>query len=87
MKQPLAALLLYTASSAFAVETLSNGIELPENWPPHPKELTRAPLLEPPYLKQPPKVVPIDIGRQLVVDDFLIEQTTLRRTHHSPSCF
>ena len=29
-----------------------------------------------------PEVVPIDVGRQLFVDDFLIEQTTLKRNFH-----
>ena len=29
-------------------------------------------------------VIPIDDGRQLFVDDFLIEQTTLQRTFHLP---
>src|SRR6516225_8301166 len=38
----------------------------------------------PPYLKSPPAVIPIDLGRQLFVDDFLVEQTTLRRTYHHP---
>jgi hypothetical protein len=37
-----------------------------------------------PYLEERPKVVPIDIGRQLFVDDFLIESTTLKRTFHRP---
>jgi hypothetical protein len=59
------------ASAAAAAETLSNGIVLPDAWPPHPQELTRAPLGEPPYLKQPPAVIPIDVGRQLFVDDFV----------------
>jgi hypothetical protein len=35
-----------------------------------------------PYLDNPPAVIPIDVGRQLLVDDFLIETTTLRRTFH-----
>ena len=35
-----------------------------------------------PYLDHPPAVIPIDVGRQLLVDDFLIEQTTLKRTFH-----
>src|SRR5262249_339908 len=38
----------------------------------------------PPYLKSPPAVIPIDVGRQLLVDDFLIEETTLKRTYHVP---
>ena len=39
---------------------------------------------ETPYLTHPPAVIPIDVGRQLFVDDFLIEQTTLRRKFHYP---
>jgi hypothetical protein len=35
-----------------------------------------------PYISSPPDIIPIDIGRQLFVDDFLIENTTLRRTYH-----
>ena len=36
-----------------------------------------------PYLKDPPKVIPIDIGRQLFVDDFLIAKMAgLKRTFH-----
>ena len=62
-------------------ETLYNGIEVPERWV-FPNRLTREPLAEPPYLVQRPEVVPIDVGRQLFVDDFLVERSTLRRTHH-----
>lgn len=80
----LAFLFSLIVASQIHAETLSNGIVLPDNWPPHPKELTRAPLAEPPYLKHPPKVIPIDVGRQLFVDDFLVESTTLKRTHHLP---
>jgi hypothetical protein len=35
-----------------------------------------------PYLNNPPQVIPIDVGRQLFVDDFLIEKTSLQRTYH-----
>ena len=35
-----------------------------------------------PYLQKPPAVIPVDVGRQLFVDDFLIEHTTLKRTWH-----
>ena len=35
-----------------------------------------------PYLKAPPRVIPIDVGRQLFVDDFLIAETDLTRTFH-----
>ena len=69
-------------------ECLYNGIILPEVWPPnynfpdkYPKETVPMPV---PYLKSHPEVVPIDIGRQLFVDDFLIESTSLKRTYHRP---
>jgi hypothetical protein len=32
----------------------------------------------------PPKVLPIDVGRQFRIDDFLIAHTSLTRTHHRP---
>ena len=67
-----------------AGETLYNGIALPDEWPPQRRELGRDPAPVP-YLDHPPEVVPIDVGRQLFVDDFLIESTTLRRAFHKPS--
>jgi hypothetical protein len=73
------------AEEAAGAEVLSNGIVLPKDWPPKVRWediVARKPLPEPPYLKRPPVVIPIDVGRQLFVDDFLIEQTTLQRTHH-----
>jgi hypothetical protein len=66
-------------------ETLYNGIVLPEVWPPRHAELTRDPLASPPYLASPPEVIPIDLGRQLFVDDFLIDNTTLTRRFHLPA--
>ena len=65
-------------------ERLYNGIELPDQWPPRRKELKREPMPVP-YLKDPPKVIPIDVGRQLLVDDFLIEKSDLKRTFHRPA--
>lgn len=67
---------------SLAGETLYNGIVLPAEWPPKVATLSRAPPAPPPYLAAPPAVVPIDVGRQLFVDDLLIEQTTLTRTCH-----
>lgn len=58
-----------------------NGITLSTPWPPRRPELPRNPET-PPYLVSPPAVIPIDVGRQLFVDDFLIESTSLRRTWH-----
>ncbi len=64
-----------------AGEQLDNGIRLPELWPPDcPQSAEPMPV---PYLVHPPEVLPIDVGRQLFVDDSLIEETGLRRTYHS----
>ena len=60
-----------------------NGIASPEEWPPR-FEITRTPPAVPPYVSSPPAVIPIDLGRQLFVDDFLIEDTTLTRVQHRP---
>ncbi len=65
-------------------ERLYNGIVLPEEWPPQeidPRDDAPMPV---PYLKWRPAVVPIDVGRQLFVDDFLIETTDLNRVFHMP---
>ncbi len=67
-------------------EKLYNGIELPDVWPPRFREPSDT-VMEVPYLKNKPKVIPIDLGRQLFVDDFLIEKTTLKRTFHQAKKF
>ena len=59
-------------------EVLYNGIALPSPWPPYRRQLERDPQF-PPYLMRPPAVIPIDVGRQLFVDDFLIEECELDR--------
>ena len=82
-------LILSLFPAAIAGEKLYNGIELPQEWPPHrlAAELaTREPMAVP-YLKNPPAVIPIDVGRQLFVDEFLIENTTLQRTWHKPEYY
>lgn len=72
---------------------LYNGIELPDAWPPNYdgrnfKDFQNGPALRwhapmpVPYLAQPPAVIPIDVGRQLFVDDFLIENSQLKRVWH-----
>jgi hypothetical protein len=66
-----------------AGERLYNGIVLPKEWPPQTvRRETTAPA-RPPYLDSPPAVISIAVGRQLFVDDFLIEHTTLERTFHA----
>ena len=77
-------MLLFVAVGAAPIraETLYNGIVLPDKWPPRSAGLTLEPMPVP-YLAAPPAVIPIDVGRQLFVDDFLIAETTLRRTFHT----
>ena len=67
-------------------ETLYNGIRLPSPWPPRRLSLPQSPVLAP-YLADPPAVIPIDLGRQLFVDDFLVEETTLERTYHAATYY
>lgn len=62
-------------------ETLYNGIVLPEVWPPKGTYKAGEPMAVP-YLSNPPPVIDISNGRQLFVDDFLIESNTLKRTWH-----
>src|SRR5581483_9124798 len=66
-------------------EVLYNGIILPAEWPPR-RPVTMDPET-PPYLGDPPSVIPIDVGRQLFVDDFLIADTTLTRVWHRPQYY
>jgi hypothetical protein len=74
---------VFAGVSAFGGERLHNGIELPDEWPPQMERLPER-LPTPPYLKQPPDVISIDVGRQLFVDNFLIEETNLTREFHKP---
>ena len=65
-------------------DVLYNGIAIPPEWPPDygisvENESNVMPV---PYLDHIPPVIPIDLGRQLFVDDFLIEHTDLKRTYH-----
>ena len=62
-------------------EVLYNGITLARPWPPRRARLSSAPE-RPPYLASPPDVINIDVGRQLFVDDFLIEESSLHREFH-----
>ena len=64
-------------------EVLYNGIQLPKQWPPRIRQIGTQ-VLPVPYLTNRPAVVPIDVGRQLFVDDFLIESTELKRQFHYP---
>ncbi len=72
------------AETASEGELLYNGIRLPKRWPPIIAEPKNRAIRPAPYLVQPPPVIPIEVGRQLFVDDFLIEKTDLRRVWHRP---
>jgi hypothetical protein len=69
------------AAAAPEGDVLHNGIRLTSPWPPRVAALSQDPVT-PPYLVTPPAVIPIDVGRQLFVDDFLIAETSLTRTYH-----
>ena len=62
-----------------------NGIRTPAQFP--PRDIDRGPaygVLPVPYLKRRPEVIDISVGRQLFVDDFLIEESDLVRQFHKP---
>jgi hypothetical protein len=62
---------------------LYNGITLPAQWPPKRSYATEIRSgMNPFYLSDKPAVINIAIGRQLFVDDFLIESTSLTRQYH-----
>ena len=65
---------------------LYNGIVLPETWPPeYPKSVfIERQVLPVPYLENPPEVIPLGHGRELLVDDFLIESHSCVRKFHYP---
>jgi predicted neuraminidase len=65
-------------------EVLYNGITLPFSWPPPFRDPDSNDPMPLPYFAWPhrPRVVPIDVGRQFFVDDFLIEERTMERTFH-----
>jgi hypothetical protein len=67
-----------------AGERLYNGIVLPEIWPPEDVDTQSDEPPATPYLDHPPKAIRIDVGRQLFVDEFLIESTDLLHKYHLP---
>jgi len=67
-----------------AGERLYNGIVLPDEWPPQDIDTKSDAPMPVPYLEHPPKAISISTGRQLFVDDFLIEKTDLLQRYHLP---
>jgi len=74
---------LLLSAATLSAETLPNGIRLPAVWPPREGDPRSSEPMAVPYLSAPPKVIRIDVGRQLFVDDFLVEQTDLTRVFHT----
>lgn len=62
--------------------TLPNGITLPDEWPPRLADDGIRREMPLPYIEHKPAVIPVNLGRQLFVDDFLIAQTDLERVCH-----
>ena len=66
-------------------KAIYNGIVLPEQWPPYRSYSSDIRCgMSPFYLVSKPDVINISVGRQLFVDNFLIEKTSLERTYHYP---
>ena len=65
------------------MEKLYNNIVLGDKFPPKYDISVLENQLPVPYLENPPEVINISLGRQLFVDDFLIEETTLSPEYHS----
>lgn len=63
---------------------LPNGIVLPPDWPPATVDFGCSQPMRVPYLERPPAVIPIDLGRQLLLDDFLVQHTSMTRVFHQP---
>lgn len=72
------------AVQATQAQTLSNGIILPVQWPPRYEVPPVRQEMPVPYLSQKPEVIPINTGRQLFVDSFLIAHTDLKSVYHTP---
>ena len=76
---------LVPTSAPESSNPIYNGIVLPNQWPPvrsYTSDIRKG--MSPYYLSNKPEVMNITIGRQLFIDDFLIERTTLKRIFHYP---
>lgn len=69
-------------SSLIGGDVMHNGIRLPAEWPPGNIDPNSRDPMPVPYLDERPDVVPINTGRQLFVDTFLVEETDLETEFH-----
>lgn len=78
---------LSLAAVSAGAQTLHNGILLPEVWPPRQQIPTERKEMPVPYLAEKPAVIPVNTGRQLFVDTFLIAETDLTPVFHTPDFY
>ena len=79
---------LSMSSSIWAQQNeLSNGIIIPKQWPPRYEEPAVAQDMPVPYLQNKPDVIPVNAGRQLFVDNFLIAETNMQQVSHTPNFY
>lgn len=75
-------IVLFIGTNTGFSQTLPNGIVLPRHWPPNYEEPAQRQAMQVPYLVAKPAVIPVNSGRQLLVDSFLIESTNLKIVNH-----
>ena len=63
-------------------EKLYNGLIIPDQWPPSLNFNGPSEILPANYVQNKPEICPIDVGRQLFVDNFLIHETSMTKTFH-----
>lgn len=66
---------------------LYNGIRIPHVWPPRRSLADTNEQLPVPWLHVKPEVIPVNVGRQLFVDDFLVSDSDMERIYHRPVYF
>ncbi len=74
--------LLLSTSSLFSQQKLHNGILLDQQWPPRYDIPSERKEMVVPYLEEKPQVIPINTGRQLFVDSFLIAESDMTPIYH-----
>ena len=87
MKKKLLTITVCALALGVNAQTLDNGITLPSVWPPRYADPTAPKEMPVPYLKQKPEVLPINRGRQLFVDSFLISNTNLTSVYHKANYY
>ena len=87
MKKKLLIIAACALTLGVNAQTLDNGITLPSVWPPRYADPTAPKEMPVPYLKQKPEVLPINRGRQLFVDSFLISNTNLTSVYHKANYY